>query len=71
MEIHTVRFSKKAVFYYDAEIKLFHCSRNVVFSVNQVKLDSIKVSNEHQGLLTWELIFCWGKAKVYIYFEGH
>lgn len=45
---------KKAAFYYDAEIKLFNCSRNVVFFVNQIKLKlaSIKVSNEHQDLLT-------------------
>lgn len=73
MKICPVEFSKKAAFYYDAEIKLFNCSRNVVFFVNQIKLKlaSIKVSNEHQVLLTWELIFCWGKAEVYIYFEGH
>lgn len=60
MKICTAGFSKKAYFYYYAEIKLFNCSRTIVFFVNQIKLKlaSIKVSNEHQDLLTRELIFC-------------
>jgi len=54
MKICTVGFSKKAAFYHEAEIKLYNCSRNLVFFVNQIKLKltSIKVSNEHQDLLT-------------------